>query len=45
MQTFFDGSPLETVATLLEQESRQLTDDDFDHLENLIEDARSREKR
>lgn len=42
MQTFFSGSPMETVATLLEQESRQLTDEDFDHLERLIEEARSR---
>lgn len=44
MQTFFSGSPMETVAALLEQESRQLTDEDFDHLERLIESARSRER-
>ncbi len=44
MQTFFGGSPMETVATLLEQESRQLTDEDFDYLEKLIEDARSRDE-
>lgn len=44
MQTFFGGSPMETVATLLEQESRQLTDEDFDRMEKLIKDARSREE-
>lgn len=44
MQTFFSGSPKETVAALLEQESRQLTDEDFDQLEQLIEEARSRER-
>ena len=44
IQTFFSGSPMETVATLLEQESRQLTDEDFDQLEQLIEDARSRDR-
>ncbi len=42
MQTFFSGSPMETVAALLEQESRKLTDEDFDQLERLIEEARSR---
>ena len=44
MQTFFSGSTLETVAALLEQESRQLSADDFDQLEQLIEDARSRQE-
>lgn len=43
MQTFFGGSPTETVATLLEQESRQLTNEDFDHLEKLIAAARARD--
>ena len=40
MRTFFDGSAMETVAALLDQESRKLSDDDFDRLEEMIEDAR-----
>jgi predicted transcriptional regulator len=44
MRTFFDGSAMETVAALLDQESRKLSDEDFDRLEEMIEEAR-RQKR
>lgn len=40
MRTFFDGSAMATVTALLDQESRNLTDEEFDHLEQLIDDAR-----
>ena len=38
--TFFEGSPVETVATLLDISSQKLSDDDFDRLSQLIETAR-----
>lgn len=41
MRTFFDGSAMATVTALLDQESRNLTDEEFDHLEQLIDDART----
>ena len=44
MRTFFDGSAMETVAALLDQESRKLSNDDFDRLEEMIGEAR-RQKR
>jgi hypothetical protein len=31
---------METVAALLDQESRKLSDEDFDRLEEMIEEAR-----
>ena len=42
VQTFFEGSTTETVAALLGQQSHRLTEDDFERLEQLIENARSR---
>ena len=40
LDTFFEGSPTQAVATLLDVESRNLSDADFDRLAKLIEKAR-----
>lgn len=40
LETFFDGSPEQAVATLLNVSARDLTDEDFDRLAALIEQAR-----
>lgn len=40
VQTFFDGSTEQAVATLLEMNETDLTDDDLDRLSQLIEQAR-----
>jgi hypothetical protein len=42
MGTFFEGSPLKTVATILEQADAKLTDEDLEELRRLIERARGR---
>lgn len=44
MRTFFDGSAMDTVAALLDQESRRLSDEDFDRLEKMIEEARQKDR-
>lgn len=38
--TFFEGSTEQTVAALLDMESKDLTDDHFDRLQELIDHAR-----
>jgi predicted transcriptional regulator len=40
LETFFDGSPEQAVATLLNVSARDLTDKDFDRLAALVEQAR-----
>jgi predicted transcriptional regulator len=40
LETFFDGSAEQAIATLLDVSSRELSDDDFDRLSALIERAR-----
>jgi predicted transcriptional regulator len=40
MQTFFDGSPHEAVAALLDASSSKLTDSELDRLQELIDKAR-----
>lgn len=40
LQTFFDGDPELAMATLLAESSSQLGDEDFDRLEQMIEEAR-----
>ena len=42
MQTFFDGSPVKTVANILDEADAELTDDDLVELAALIERARKR---
>jgi predicted transcriptional regulator len=42
VQTFFDGSPTATVATLLDVSASQLSAADFDRLTALISDARKK---
>ena len=40
LDTFFDGSPEQAVATLLDVSSKELSREDFDRLAALIEKAR-----
>ena len=40
LHTFFDGSAEQAVATLLDVSARDLTEEDFDRLAALIEEAR-----
>ena len=40
LQTFFDGSAEAALATLLNVSARDLTDEDFDRITALIEQAR-----
>lgn len=40
MQTFFDGSPHDAVAALLDASSAKLSDDELDRLQALIDKAR-----
>ena len=40
VQTFFDGSPHEAVAALLDASSSKLTDSELDRLQELIDRAR-----
>ncbi len=40
LDTFFDGSPEQAVATLLDVSGKTLSDDDFDRLAALVEKAR-----
>jgi predicted transcriptional regulator len=41
VETFFDGSAEQAVATLLDMSSRQLSTKDFDRLQALIDKARN----
>jgi BlaI family transcriptional regulator, penicillinase repressor len=41
LRTFFDGSPTQAVAALLDLSARDLTDDELDRLEALIESVRT----
>lgn len=41
VETFFEGSTEQTVATLLDVSSRKLSDEEFDRLTALIEKART----
>jgi predicted transcriptional regulator len=41
VETFFDGSAEQAVATLLDMSSRKLSTEDFDRLQALIDRARS----
>ena len=40
LETFFDGSPEQAVATLLDVSARDLSEEEFDRLAALIEKAR-----
>ena len=42
VQTFFDGSPQDAVAALLDTASSKLSDSELDRLQELIEKARKR---
>jgi predicted transcriptional regulator len=42
VRTFFDGSPSQTVAALLDLKSEELTDEELGELADLIDRARSR---
>jgi predicted transcriptional regulator len=44
METFFGGSATDAVAAILHPSVTKLTDDDIERLEQLIEDARQKEK-
>ena len=44
MQTFFDGSPVKTVATILDESDAPLSDDELSELTRLIERARRKEQ-
>jgi predicted transcriptional regulator len=44
MQTFFAGSPTDTVAAILHPSVAELTDDDIHRLERLIQEARQKGK-
>lgn len=44
LRTFFDGSTQSAVATLLDLQAQELTEADFDHLSQIIEDARKEER-
>jgi hypothetical protein len=43
--TFFDGSPGQAAAALLDHGSTHLSDEDWDRLSGLIEQARRRSPR
>ncbi len=40
LETFFEGSPEQAVATLLDVSARDLSDEELDRMAQLIEDAR-----
>jgi len=40
LSTFFEGSVERAVATMLDMEARRLSDEEYERLERLIEDAR-----
>lgn len=42
LQTFFDDSPELAVATLLDESASELSKDDFERLEQLIDDAKAK---
>ena len=42
IRTFYDGSPFRTVAALLNKKAADISDDEYDELVNLIENARDR---
>lgn len=44
VSTFFDGSPMRTVAAILDDSVADIPDDDLDRLAELIERARAREE-
>jgi predicted transcriptional regulator len=44
VQTFFEGSPEQAVATLLDVTSSSLSDDELDRLEKLIQKAKGEKK-
>jgi len=44
VQTFFDGSVEQVVATLMNMSSERLTDEEYDRLARLIEKTRRQEK-
>jgi predicted transcriptional regulator len=44
LDTFFEGSPAQAVATLLDVSGNKLTDEDFDRLSAIIEKARAEGK-
>ena len=40
LTTFFDGSAANVVATLIERQKGKMSDDELEHLSQLIEEAR-----
>ena len=42
VRTFFDDSPFRAVAALLNKKAAEISDDEYDELLSLIEDARDR---
>jgi hypothetical protein len=45
METFFEGSPEQAVAALLDVSSSKLSQEDLDRLAQLIENARGSESK
>ena len=44
IRTFFDGSATQAVAALLDMSARNLSDDEFDQLSKLVEEAKGEGK-
>lgn len=40
LETFFEGSPEQAVATLLDASTRKISDEELDRMAQMIEDAR-----
>lgn len=40
LSTFFEGSPAEAMAALIDRSAADMSDEELDHLEGLIRDAR-----
>jgi BlaI family transcriptional regulator, penicillinase repressor len=45
LTTFFDGSPEAAVATLLDESQSRLSNEDYDRLKTLIDEARNKGER
>ncbi|MGH9324646.1 MAG: BlaI/MecI/CopY family transcriptional regulator [Vicinamibacteria bacterium] len=45
LRTFFDGSPELAVATLLDESTSKLEDEDYERLKSLIDEARKKGER
>ena len=41
LSTFFDGSPSKAMAALMDISAAEMSDEELDHLEDLVQDART----